>query len=314
MYSIARLFWGSEKARKLRELLQPGTDPANRLDSFLKHPSIVVYALLANDEFGGYFATSSAQGDATLACHYFTQLKRDAIRPSTIQLLLDHTGTSDMMMHGETPEQIARLEKLGFILVENNWSACTDMYADLTLDKRIHDITGLPKELVSAKDLEELNVILSCSILSEGDYDPMKRYILDTIRPDQVLERAKTGQYRTVVWREDGVIKGMAQLEYTVWGGASLTGIGVHPHHTKQRIGRNLIAAVMKLASQSHREISATTFAGNIEAEHLIGEVLRYTRLPGSYGMVLNEGAISWKRSKKALGKAELVLGPVIAE
>lgn len=314
MYSIARLFWGSDKARKLRELLQPGTDPANRLDSFLKHPSIVVHALVRNDEFGGYFATSSVQGDATLACHYFVQLKRDAIRPSTFQLLLDHTGTSNVMMHGDTPEHIARLEKLGFILVENNWSAPTDLYANLVLDKRIQDVTGLSRDIISEKDLEELNVILSCAILREGEYDPMGRYILETIRPDQVIERARTGQYRTVVWREDGVIKGMAQLEYTVWGGASLTGVGVHPQYYNQRIGRNLVAAVMQLASQSHREISATTFAGNTEAEHLIGNVLRYTKLPGSYGMLLSEGVVSWKRTKNRVKLADRDTGPVLAD
>ncbi|ANZ48410.1 putative GCN5-related N-acetyltransferase [Erwinia phage vB_EamM_Caitlin] len=314
MYSIARVFWGSDKARKLRELLQPGSDSGRRLDAFLKNKAINVYALMCNHEFGGYFATSSVPGDKTLACHHISQLKRDAVRPTTVQLLLDHTGTSNIMMMAETPEKVKCLEALGFILIENNWSAQTALYANLEIDKRVQDISGLPVELVDADDLQCLNVILSCAILKEGEYDPLQRYILDTIRPDQVLERARTGQYRTLVWREAGVIKGMVQLEYTVWGGVSLTGMGVHPSCQNQRIGRNLVAAAMKLASQSHDEISATTFAGNLEAEHLLGRVLRYTNLPGSYGMAFNEGAVSWVRPKRSLKKADMVHGPLLTD
>ncbi|QVW28623.1 putative GNAT family N-acetyltransferase [Erwinia phage pEa_SNUABM_8] len=315
MYTIARVFWGGPHARKLRELLQPGTDSAYRLDAFLKNPSICVYGLKMGDEWGGYFATSNVPGDETLACHHFTQLKAHAIRPSTIQLLLDHTGTSNLMILGETEKQISRLENLGFILIENNWSAQTKPYAELEVDKHAVDISlALADNELSDSELHELNVVLSCSIMQEGEYDPLERWILSSIRPDQVIERGRTGQYRTVVWREDGHILGIAQLEYTNWGGVSLTGMGVHPDHQKRRIGRNLVAAAMKLASQSHEEISATTFAGNLPAEHLLGTLLRYTKLPGSYGIGKTEDTVSWKRTKGFKKLADRELGPMLTE
>ncbi|QVW55841.1 hypothetical protein pEaSNUABM9_00260 [Erwinia phage pEa_SNUABM_9] len=315
MYSIARVFWGSVHARKLRELLQPGTDSANRLDAFLKNPSIAVYGLTMEGEWGGYFATSNVPGDETLACHHFAQLKAHAVRPTTIQLLLDHTGTSNLMMLGEDEKKISRLENLGFILIENNWSAETKPYADLEVDKRVVDIsTDLADQVIGEKDLHDLNIVLSCSIMEEGEYDPLKRWILSTIRPDQVIERGRSGQYRTLVWREGGEILGVVQLEYTNWGGVSLTGMGVHPKHQKRRIGRNLVAAAMKLASQSHEEISATTFAGNVPAEHLLGNLLCYTKLPGSYGIGKTEDAVSWKRTKGLNKHIDRERGPMLTD
>lgn len=314
MYSIVRVFWGSDKARKLRETLQPSTDPAKRLDAFLKNKSICVHALTVGGELVAYFATSHTPGDETLACHFIQPIKRNAVRPMAIQLLLDHTGCKSIMMFGGSERQVAYLESLGFILVENNWSAPTALYKDVVLDKRVQDVTGLPRELISEKDQHELDVILSCSILAEGEYDPLERYVLGLVKPGDVIERGRTGKYRTVVWREDDCIKGMAQLEYTTWGGASLTGIGVHPDYEKQRIARNLIAAVMKIASQTHEEISATTFAGNPGIEHLLGNVLRYTKLPGTYGTVQSEGTVSWKRTKNGVKIADRDRGPILVD
>lgn len=50
-----------------------------------------------------------------------------------IQLLLDHTGCKSIMMFGGSERQVAYLESLGFILVENNWSAPTALYKDVVL-------------------------------------------------------------------------------------------------------------------------------------------------------------------------------------
>lgn len=315
MYSITRVFWGSTHARTLRELLQPGSSRGRRLDAFLKNPAINVHAYISNGTFGGYFATSTAPGDKTLACHHFEEIKKESVTTSVIQLMLDHTGTDNIMMFGESPEMVKQLERIKFILIEDNWHADTRPYRDLPLDKRIVDISLLPEELVTEDNLHELDVILSCALVDEGEYDPLRRNILRTILPRDILERARTGQYRTLAWIEGGVIKGMVQLEYTSWGGVSLTGMGVSRQSRKQRIGRNLVAAAMKLASSSHETITATSFAGNVEAEHLLGRILRYSKLPGTYGMNFSPDAVSWKRSSKHhKGTNEHEHGPSLVE
>lgn len=313
MYGIVRVFWGTEMARKLRGLLQPGTEPARRLDAFLKNQSIRIYAITHANEPGGYFATANTPGEQSLVCYYYKEIRRNIIRPTTIQLLMNHTGTSHIMMMGESPEHIARMESLGFILVENNWVVKTDAYAGLRIDSRIQDVSGLPADLMNSDDMHALDIILSCAIIDEGNLDPLERRVLSLVRPSEVIERSRGGQYRTLVWREDRTIKGMINLAHSVGGDVSVLGLGVHPKHQKQRIGRNLLAAALQLASKTHTHVTASTFAGNLPADHLMS-LLRFTKMPGTYGMVVQEDVVDWKRSKGSTKNNKITSGPVLVE
>lgn len=312
MYSIVRVLWGSERARKMREALEPNSEAAKQLNRFLKDGTVRVFAYATPLENVGYFAVTGTPGDTTLVCHHMQEIKKGVFTPISFQLLMDHTGTDNIMLLCESDEMHRRLTGYGFIVVENNWLARTAPYRDADIDIRIKEITGLHSDTVSADDLEQLLRIVGMTMYDESKGDPFERSIFHSLLPEEVIERARVGHYRTFVWREDGKIKGLAQLEYTTWGGVSLTGLGVDREYRKERIGRNLVATVMKIAAETHEELLATSYVNNAEATHLFGDVLRWGQLPYTMGIAFRGDSVSWKRTKNTLGKAGNDVGPTL--
>lgn len=314
MYSIVRVLWGCERARKMREALEPNSEAAKQLNRFLKDPAIRVFSFTVDKVDVGYFAVSGSPDDTTLVCHHMQEIKKGAFSPITFQLLMDHTGTDNIMLLCESDEHRARLTKYGFIDVERNWSASTQPYRDVKMDSRIKEITGLGSGDISPEEIEQLEKLIGATMYDESQGDPFGRNVFRMLLPEEVIERARVGHYRTFAWREDGQIKGLAQLEYTTWGGVSLTGLGVERNSRKSRIGRNLVAKVLQVAGETHEDVLATSYINNGEATHLFGNVLKWESLAVTMGMEFQPTAVSWKRTKNKLGHGANHLGPTVEE
>lgn len=299
MFKAVRLFWGSDYSRLFAEMLKDSLEKQRTLSTYLKRREYSVYGLVDYNTLSpmAYVVVSTYDGDESLTCHHMQEIVKGGISYMSIMTLLDHTGSTDLMLLAATPEQERYLSSMGFILVENNWLGKTALYRDVQLDKRIMDISGMESPWLTESRIERLGDIAGQSIYVEGESDPLKRSIFKMVSPTDVIARAGTAPYRTVIWF-DGVIKGMAQSQY-VGGNVFLSGLGVLPEFQKERIGRNLVAALLKEASNSCEDMMASTFSLNQPCEHLLGSVLRWQRLPPSYGLAHNPDTVSWKKPKR---------------
>lgn len=314
MYSIGRVLWGSDRARKMREALEPNSEAVKQLNRFLKDGEVSVFSYTIEGVDSGYFAVTGTPDDATLVCHHMQEIKKGAFSPIAFHLLMDHTGTKDIMLLCESDAMYTRLSRYGFVEVEHNWSADTRLYRNITVDARIEEVTGLDSHDVTPNDLQQMLRIIGFTMLDEAQGDPFGRSIFSSLLPEEVIERARMGHYRTFIWREDGIVKGVAQLEYNTWGGVSLTGLGVDANYRKARIGRNLVAKVLQIAGETHEALLATSFVNNGAATHLFGNVLRWSSLAMTMGIQFQPEAVSWKRTKNKLGLASNHIGPTLEE
>lgn len=295
--TVERIIWGSVKARGYHQALGPRPIAAKKFSELLKNPTYQIFGL-TNDRKQpvGYYAIMLVNDNNSMIIHHAESFTGKSLNRESTMLLLDHTGCDYVMGIGEDDDTVSRYTRMGFKLIENNWCHPTALYQGLKHNPHIQDVSGL--EMLTEEQVEQLQKLVAQTIYEEGQFDPLERNIFREVMPEEVIERARGNQYRTLVWMDGKDIVGVVQLQFTEWREVVLTGVGVKYEFKGKRIGRNLMAAACEVASRSHTEILASTFSLNVPMEHLLGDVFKWRRLVGTYGVALDKEAVSWKRSK----------------